>query len=548
MSFPALLLLAVAIIQLVGPLFANAESWQRPFWLLTLVLVGWQLWHDSLLPSMVPLYLLLVILFLVFVIRQVRQGKSLGRKRPFFQALTSLLSLPFLAIPIIEAALIPINPDDFRHESWTAAFDETHATLQTNYAFGEWKAIDWDALYTKHRPKVAAAEQARNEQAYYVALRQYLYEIPDGHVGIDGEIHGAAETAVIGGGFGFAVLRLADGRVIAHIVEPYGAAERAGMAWGADMIAWDGQPIHEAVAAVPTLWTSRPPATMQNMSLAQHQLLTRAPIGTRRTLTFRNQGDAHTKTVTLTARRDNFRPYWKAVLGETAVFPQEPISHAILDNNIGYIQIAALEPTSGELSPVDAMDQAMEQLVRANVPALILDVRGNRGGLDTLIPPMMSYFTSTRLLYEGITTHNLLLNRSSKLLSLYVNPNELQFTKPVTILVDQRTKSSGEGFGLIAKSLPKVNIVGIRSTDGSFGMAGASILLPTGIEIVYPWGQSVDRDGVVQLDGDHQLVGGVQLDIAVPLTFETAESIYLRGNDVVLDFAHDFLQQQLVGQ
>ena len=55
MSLPALLLLIGTVIQLAGLLFAKAESWQRPFWLLTLVLVGWQLWHDSLLPSMVPL-------------------------------------------------------------------------------------------------------------------------------------------------------------------------------------------------------------------------------------------------------------------------------------------------------------------------------------------------------------------------------------------------------------------------------------------------------------------------------------------------------------
>ena len=68
----------------------------------------------------------------------------------------------------------------------------------------------------------------------------------------------AVETAVIGGGFGFAVLKLDDGRVIAHIIEPYSQAERAGMAWGAEIIRWDGQPIHEAVAAVPTVWAARP--------------------------------------------------------------------------------------------------------------------------------------------------------------------------------------------------------------------------------------------------------------------------------------------------
>ena len=138
----------------------------------------------------------------------------------------ALLSLPFLAVPVLEATLIPFEAKDYCDAGWVEAFDGLHATLQRRYAFGEWKRIDWDALYAEHQPNILAAERSEDKSAYYVALREYIYNLPDGHVSVYGDVHDEVERAAIGGGFGFAVLKLDDGRVIAHIV-------RAGYACGA---------------------------------------------------------------------------------------------------------------------------------------------------------------------------------------------------------------------------------------------------------------------------------------------------------------------------
>ncbi len=81
--------------------------------------------------------------------------------------------------------------------------------------------------------------------------------------------------------------------------------------------------------------------------------------------------------------------------------------------------------------------------------------------------------------------------------------------------------------------------------DGAFGTTGASILLPAGIDVGYPWGQSLDQNGIIQVDSNDALEGGVQPDISIPLTLETAKSIHVDNNDVVLDFARDLLQKRL---
>ena len=317
------------------------------------------------------------------------------------------------------------------------------------------------------------------------------------------------------------------------------------MAWGAEILEWNDQPISEAIQAVSTLWASRPPATAQNVSLAQHQLLTRALVGAERTVTFRNPNEAEAQTVTLTAYDDRYWTYERSVYGQRS--PTEAVEYRVLKDDIGYLRIASLSPSPNVLNPTEEVDQAVQYMMDEEVQALIIDVRGNRGGLDTVVPAMMGYFTPERLHYEDIAYYNTWVNALT-LTSLYIKPNERQFTKPVTVLVDQRTKSTGEGFGLVAKLLPNANVVGMRGTDGSFGMVSASVLLPTGIEVGYPWGQSLSQDGMVQLDSNHFLEGGVQPDITVPFTLETARAIYLGDNDVTLDFAHDALRDQLSNQ
>lgn len=535
MSFVALVLLIVAVGQLVRTV-VSAKPMQRLgrlSLLCTAVLLVLQIRLDGLLLSMVPVYLLIGITLAAALFRLHSGGPRSRRRSLCVRAGLVVLSLPLVAVPIVEATMIPLEVDDFRDDSWSSAFDRLHATLRAHYGFGEWKQVDWQAMHHRHRAAVRHAEQAGDSGAYYRAVRAYLYEIPDGHVGIDGPDHAEIRQAEIGGGYGFAVQPLDDGTVIATTVNPRGPAAEAGMVWGAEIVAWDGMPAPVAAAVTSTLWASRPPATAEVASISQYRFLTRDPVGTRRSVTFRNPGRTETTTVQLTARDDNYRTL--SEVGPSAE-PVAPVSQRMLEDNVGYLRIASLETLDG-LNPPQAAAEAIRALGQAK--AMIVDTRGNRGGLDNLVPPIMSHFTPNRLLYEHIATRTP-FGGDFRLVSLHVEPNDLQFSGPVVVLVDHRTKSSGEGFALIAKQLPNVSVMGLSGTNGSFGMAGGSVLLPTGITVVYPWGRSLDGTGTVQVDGDHRLRGGVEPDRVVPLTVETVRAIH-RGDDVVLRAAQDWL-------
>jgi hypothetical protein len=58
---------------------------------------------------------------------------------------------------------------------------------------------------------------------------------------------------------------------------------------------------------------------------------------------------------------------------------------------------------------------------------------------------------------------------------------------------------------------------------------------------MYPPGQSRDAQHQVQLDGDHNLQGGVVPDIRVPLTEENVYAMFVENEDLVLQYAIETL-------
>src|SRR5665648_1006397 len=81
--------------------------------------------------------------------------------------------------------------------------------------------------------------------------------------------------------------------------------------------------------------------------------------------------------------------------------------------------------------------------------------------------------------------------------------------------------------------------MGFHGTNGSFGMVGGEIALPGGYTIGYPFGRSVDRYGVVQIDSRNG-IGGVAPYERVPMTLANVLA-YAGGVDVELQYAVDYL-------
>ncbi|GAA0734135.1 hypothetical protein GCM10009430_49020 [Aquimarina litoralis] len=157
----------------------------------------------------------------------------------------------------------------------------------------------------------------------------------------------------------------------------------------------------------------------------------------------------------------------------------------LINEDIGYINIIGMEgygtDFSNELSSLNnLLDTIMEDIEFSGVSKLIIDIRFNNGGIDTVALDIVSrfmdqervsYFKKARL-GDSFTENK----------SFSVAPKgDFQFTKDIILLTSPASISAAELFALCMKDLPYVTIVG-EHTAGAF----STILthkLPNGAEM-----------------------------------------------------------------
>ena len=266
--------------------------------------------------------------------------------------------IPIPKIPLPKIPLLSRGDADYRDKEWLIAFEETHARMAREYPFTEWKGVDWPALYETYAARVEAAAKAKDKTAYYLALREYIYSIPDGHMRI--EERGDARDAAIGGGYGFAAIELEDGTAIAAALDEDGPAAQAGMQWGAQLEQWNGAPAAEAIGAVSTLWAEMPPATAEGKRIQQCRLLTRGPVGQEAEVTFLNPGADAPTAAKLTAEDDGYAMFDALLWRDTG--PSEYESPFDFDTLAGGYRLRAhlfRRPHAGVPLPADHLQNVL---------------------------------------------------------------------------------------------------------------------------------------------------------------------------------------------
>ena len=460
------------------------------------------------------------------------------------------------------------DPADYRTLAWTDAFKAAHDKFSREYAFGGWKGVDWPDLSGRFLPRIAQAQAAGDEKAYYLALHEYVCSIPDGHISLsadDAAVPTALGKELAGGGFGMAVAELDDWRVIAAAVVPGGPADSAGIATGAEIIAWGGQPVKTAigridVGAVPfkvltgTVGGESPQATLEHYRLEQARLLTRGPVGADVQVVFKNPGSATSQTAVLTAVDDAGQGFSLLNFAKRPDLSDQ-IDYRILPEGYGYvhvrIELDLLDPSGYPTQIFQKFREAITSFVTAGVPGIIIDLRGNYGGSDKLAADMCGFFSAGPSFYEYQEYYD---KRTGTFLrftvdeqsldpfvdNLSITPQTPHFGGPVVVLVNPGTISSGEGPTMGIARLPQGRVIGFHGTNGSFGMVGGGIAMPGGYRINYPFGRSVDQYGVVQLDSRNG-IGGVAPNPRVPKTLENVLA-YAAGTDVELQYAVRYLR------
>lgn len=426
----------------------------------------------------------------------------------------------------------------FQNRSWPDAFHAMHQKLSREYPFTEWKAVDWEKLYDRYAPRVAAAEADNNDYAYYLAVREYLYSIPDGYLRIT--TPSEYREAAIGGDFGFSILPLADGNFVAAHIEEDSYAARAGIKWGATILEWDGKPIADAVAQTSVLWSESPSATTEYKLYEQCMMLTRAPVGTEVSVMFKNVGAQSAWITRLQARRDRFTGLADLTKQDKPFSEFEsPFETKMLADNIGYIKIYFHAPTVTTPFPTRAFRRIMERFVQENVAGIVLDLRGDIGGSDAVGLTFAGHFIKERLFMRDVVAFDaqkggfaLLENERA-----VVEPRSPHFSGPVAILIHRNTRDGGQMIADLLNRQENVFTVGVTGTEGSYAYLGADIHLPNGYVVSYPIGRMLDENGNIRIAGSADMTSRVVPDVQVPMTLENLDLFFRQEKDPVLEAA-----------
>lgn len=404
------------------------------------------------------------------------------------------------------ASLRRTAPADFSDLGEVEAFRRMHEKIAAEYAFTEWKGVDWPGLRARILPLIEAAAAAHDAVAYRAALQAYVAGLDDGHVNLPR--NDAVAPAI-------------------------GAVDLGRLA---------------AAARV---------ATDEHRRLEQARLMTRAAIGTAVEIDLAGAEGGPDRRVRLVAESDG--PTALRALAPRLDPTEVPITSRRI-GRFGYIRLTVL----ADLADLGAWPEAIWTAHRRalarfraeGVDGLVLDLRGNHGGWDLLAMRICGTLRRTPVFYEATVFYDADTGRFRRFTvedrtgavvdGLIVRPEKPVFTGPVVALVDPMTISSGEGLARCARERPGGATLGFHGTRGSFGLAGGEIRLPGGNVLHYPDGRAVDRDGTVLIDSRHG-VGGVAPTVRVPVTFETAMA-KARGEDVELSAALAHLDRVSAGR
>jgi carboxyl-terminal processing protease len=456
---------------------------------------------------------------------------------------------------------------------FVAAYDNMHLQFSKSYPFGKWKAIDWNALDAKIRPKIVASGAVDDTMAFYLALKEYAVSIPDGHVSLKGwaSRKAAAMYQQVGGSYGFAVTRLDDGRIVIILVNPGSPAAIAGVSFGAEVLEINDQPVQAVLDTLMVLWGETNSATLECKKMHQYRFIGRAPVGNSMKIKFRNRGAADPVIATLTAVDDNYATY-----NQTSMTPLDPgpvvTSRILQPGGYGYLKLTMEhgEDSAAVRQIFTSFRDAISGFISQGVRGMVLDMRVNAGGDDALAAAFSGFFYSDTSFYEYQTWYNPTddsieiwpspiphydpvtmrgyINPNYPVGSIFIEPQGITFTKPVMVLVSPRNISTGEGIPMALQKLPGCKVVGFHGTNGSFGMVEYKIYIappPEELYLRYPYGQSVNKDFIIQIEGDSTLSGGVIPDLRVPMNDTVIDQLYTDSIDVELKYAIGKLNSML---
>lgn len=397
-------------------------------------------------------------------------------------------------------------------DSNLASFDQVWTTIRDKHFDTTFGGNDWNALKLQYRPVVETASTMRDARNAVSAMLEHLGVshcsiLPkDAYEGLGG---GRAGDGSIG-----VEIRLIDDKPVVFRVLPNSAALEAGVHPGWEITKIENEDVGPVLKKLSNAFGQK---------LAREYYLTAAisnrlkgPIGESLKVAFLDENNSPIeKSIRLAERPgkevklSNLPPYRLSVTIDT------------LENGIGYFAHTVFLDPNFLMSRYDTALQSFE-----HSPGIIIDIRGNPGGIGMLGVGMAGALVSEKDKYLGT-----MITRSGAL-KFVLNPRTPSFNGPVALLVDGLSASTSEIFAGGLKDIGRVRLFGSRTVGAALpAMIDA---LPNGDAFMHPMAN------YISFSGKALEASGVIPDEEIPLTREAL----LSGRDPALDAAVQWIESQ----
>lgn len=383
-------------------------------------------------------------------------------------------------------------------------FEIVWKRVKDNHYDPTFHGVDWDAVRTRYAPRV---RKAQSDSKFYALLNQMLGELKQSHFGLippdaylaQEETKGRSMEGEVG-----LTAQLVENKPIITRVTPDSPAAEAGLRPGFQLTKINGKPLDALIRQI----KARKLRPSEERFEVMYGLLGRlsGPVGSTVKITYRNEKDL---VMTGELKR-------RAPAGETSTFGELPpipvqIETKRLENNIGYIRFSIF------LMPIlEPIRKAMEEMRDAD--GIILDVRGNLGGIGALSASIAGLFSEQR------GTLGTMKMRKGEM-RFVVFPAPQPYKGPLVILTDEASLSTSEILAGGMQESRRATIIG-RPTGGMV-LPSAIEKLPGGARLQYAFADFTTPKGIL-LEGK-----GVTPDIPIRLTRREL----LTGRDPILDAA-----------
>jgi carboxyl-terminal processing protease len=422
------------------------------------------------------------------------------------------LTLRIIAVAIVCASVASAQDATTEQKRLNLdSFEFIWSTIHDQYWDPTFGGLNWTAVHDELRPAIEHAATMR--QARQV-MRQMIDRLGKSHFGIiPADVYGDLDERDAAAGTATAGLdvRVLDGKAIVTSVDDGSSAEKQDVHAGWEILRVDGAPVTPALHRIVELDRN---STMQELHLARSVLAKLSGVA---------GAEVRVEFIDGAGRRVTKQIERSEPPGAVARFGYLPPMHVWfrsrkLDGDIGYVAFNLF------LDPARLMPEFGDTLRSyAASPGVIIDLRGNPGGLGIMALGMAGWFIDKPDQRLG-TMHT----RQAPL-KFTVNPRRPTFTGSLAFLMDGCSASTSEIFAGGMKDLGRARIFGTRTAGAA--LPSAIDRLPNGDGFQHALADYIS-------EGGRPLEGvGVIPDVEVKLTREAL----LAGRDPVVDAAIEWI-------